>query len=211
MRTESVSGHLQAPVSQRSDSQEPQHSPGGLAWLKDVVRELWIPGVVILGIVAYLALDAVGAHLAAVVVAVGVTVLEGWALLAETVTMLLKRQYALDYIAVLAIGVGLWAGEYVVAMIIALMVSSGRTLEEYGASRAKRSLTALVDRIPSEVLRWDGPADDRGRPGAHARVCDVAVGQHVYVRKGEVIPLDGVLRSPDGLADESSLTGEPYE
>jgi len=175
------------------------------------LRELWIPAVVALGIGAYLSLDALGVRLAAVAVAVGVTLLGSWSLLVETVTLLLKRQYALDYIAVLAIGVGLWAGEYVVAMLIALMVSSGRTLEEYGASRARRSLTALVDRIPSEVLRWDGPADDRGRPGAHARVSDVAVGEHVYVRKGEVIPLDGVLRSPSGLADESSLTGEPYE
>ena len=109
---------------------------------------------------------------------------------------MLKRQYALDYIAVLAIAVGLWAGEYVVAMMIALMVSSGRTLEEYGVARAKRSLTALVDRIPSEVLRWDGPVDDRGGPGTASGVADVAVGEQIYIRKGEVIPLDGMLISP---------------
>src|SRR3954471_13737432 len=105
--------------------------------------------------------------------------------------------------AVLAIVVGLWAGEYVAAMLIALMVSSGRTLEEYGVSRAKRSLTALVDRIPSEVLLWNGaPETDAssagaslrhhlaGEPGARVQVTDVAVGQYVYVRKGEVISLD---------------------
>jgi heavy metal translocating P-type ATPase len=96
-------------------------------------------------------------------------------------------------------------------MIIALMVSSGRTLEAYGVARAKRSLTALVDRIPSDVLLWDGDPRGDGQPGAAARVADVRVGQHIYIRKGEVIPLDGTLTSPSGLTDESSLTGEPYE
>src|SRR5262249_41957084 len=157
------------------------------------LRELWAPAVVLLGIGAYLALQAAGQSALAVAVAVGVTLLGGWGLLAETVTLLLRRQYALAYIAVLAIGVGLWGGEYVVAMLIALMVSSGRTLEAYGVSRAKQSLTALVDRIPSEVLRWDGPAEmlsGRGRPGAQVPVAEIAVGERIYVRKGEVIPLD---------------------
>ncbi|MFN8632983.1 MAG: heavy metal translocating P-type ATPase [Chloroflexota bacterium] len=175
------------------------------------LRDFWVPGVVLLGIGAFFALQAAGLPRLAAFVAFAVTVLGSWGLATETVTLLLKRQYALDYIAILAIAVGLWAGEYVVAMIIALMVSSGRTLEEYGVSRAKRSLTALVDRIPSEVLRWDGPADDRGGIGDRVLVADVAVGQQIYVRRGEVIPLDGVLASPAGLADESSLTGEPYE
>jgi heavy metal translocating P-type ATPase len=205
MSHHSGSGAAQAPD---------RHASHALTLLREGVRELWIPGVVVLGIAAYLALRALGQPVAAVSVAVAVTLLGGWGLLVETATLLLKRQYALDYIAVLAIAVGLWAGEYVVAMIIALMVSSGRTLEEYGVSRARRSLTALVDRIPSHVLRWDGPGDahgSRGSVGGPALVADVLVGERIYVRKGEVIPLDGVLESPGGLTDESSLTGEPYE
>src|SRR5215212_11343094 len=159
MHTGSVSGHCDDSLSQGSGL--PRGSLPGriLMLLGQGLRELWIPAVVALGIGAYLSLDALGVRLAAVAVAVGVTLLGGWGLLVETVTLLLKRQYALDYIALLAIVVGLWAGEYIVAMLIALMVSSGRTLEEYGVSRAKRSLTALVDRIPSEVLIWDGAVD----------------------------------------------------
>jgi heavy metal translocating P-type ATPase len=219
MQSESVSRYWRPSLSHRSTLGGGRF-PGWLSGLtrqrlgqtvRELLAEFWVPASVLLGIVAYLALQAAGLPLVAVGVAVGVTLLGGWGLLVETVTLLMRRQYALDYIAVLAIGVGLWAGEYVVAMIIALMVSSGRTLEEYGVSRAKRSLTALVDRIPSEVLLWDGTPDERGRPGARAQVADVAVGQHIYVRKGEVIPLDGVLTSPSGLTDESSLTGEPYE
>ena len=179
--------------------------------LLGIVREFLIPGIVLLGIGAYLVLQALGLPFAAVVVAVSVTVLGSWGLVTETVTLLLKRQYALDYIAVLAIAVGLWSGEYIVAAIIALMVSSGRTLEEYGVSRAKRSLTALIDRIPSDVLLWSGTSLADGYRGGSTPVAEVTVGQLIYLRKGEVIPLDGVLESPSGLTDESSLTGEPYE
>jgi len=177
----------------------------------EFLREFKVPGVVLLGMVAYLVLQALGQPTAAVTIAVAVTLIGSWELLAETVTLLFKRQYALDYIAVLAIAVGIWAGEYIVAMIIALMVSSGRTLEAYGVARAKRSLTALADRIPDDVLLWTGDPAGGGEPGATVKVGEVGVGQHIYIRKGEVIPLDGILASPGGLTDESSLTGEPYE
>jgi P-type E1-E2 ATPase len=36
----------------------------------------------------------------------------------------------------------------------------------------------------------------------------VAIGSIVLVRKGEVVPLDGVLLSARAMLDESSLTGE---
>ncbi|MGE3913473.1 MAG: heavy metal translocating P-type ATPase [Chloroflexota bacterium] len=181
------------------------------AWLAESARAFLAPAVVLLGIVVYLALQAAGQPAAAIVVALAVTLIGSWELVVETVTLLFRRQYALDYIAVLAIGVGVFAGEYIVAMIIALMVSSGRTLEEYGVSRAKRSLTALVDRIPADVLRWDGENAEQGQPGARTHLTEVAVGDLIYVRRGEVIPLDGELISSIGLTDESSLTGEPYE
>src|SRR5689334_19196055 len=129
MQSGSVSANWRSSVSRRSPRDRVRLTLPSPALLRRLLRELWIPGVIVLGIVAYVALQAVGLSLAAVTVAVGVTLLGGWGLLAETVTLLAKRQYALDYIALLAIVVGLWAGEYVVAMLIALMVSSGRTLE----------------------------------------------------------------------------------
>lgn len=180
-------------------------------WFREAAREFLTPGIVLLGIAAHLALLALGYPMTAVVIAVIVTLIGSYELVLETVTLLFKRQYALDYIAVVAIAVGLWANEYVVAMIIALMVTTGRTLEEYGVSRAKQSLTALVSRIPTDVLRWDGESAVHGQPGTRTHLDEIAVGDLVYIRRGEVIPLDGVLLSAEGLTEESSLTGEPYE
>ncbi|HVZ58427.1 MAG TPA: heavy metal translocating P-type ATPase [Patescibacteria group bacterium] len=118
---------------------------------------------------------------------------------------LLKKHFALDYIAILAVVVSVITGEYLVAAIIALMISSGDTLEEYGAKQAKRSLTKLVDRIPQDVILWQD-----NNPGETIKIGSVEVGQQILIRKGEVIPLDGQLVSEYGLTDESSLTGEPY-
>lgn len=126
-------------------------------------------------------------------------------LIKDTVTSLIHKEFALDYIALLAITVALISQQYLVAAIIVLMLSGGNTLEDYGMQLAKQSLTALTDRIPSEVIIWDEQESNK-----KAKIEDVKVGEIILVRKGEVIPLDGNLISSKGQIDESSLTGEPY-
>jgi heavy metal translocating P-type ATPase len=72
-------------------------------------------------------------------------------------------------------------------------------------TRAKKSLTALADRIPNTVMLWkDGHIADS------KHIDQVTIGEEIAVRKGEVVPLDGTLLSGAALLDESSLTGEPY-
>lgn len=126
-------------------------------------------------------------------------------LIKDTYSALVRRSYALDYIALLAITVGIVSGEYLVTSIIVLMLSGGTTLERYGTSKAKQSLSALADRIPNSVYLWEKDAI-----GTKVKIDEVKIGQEVVVRKGEVVPLDGVLVSQSGTTDESSLTGEPY-
>jgi heavy metal translocating P-type ATPase len=164
-----------------------------------------IPAIVVLTIVFYLILLILKLDLAAAIVAIFATLLGSYRLFYETATSLLKKNFALDYIAILAILVSLATQEYLVAAILALMIASGRTLEDYGVSQAKKSLTKLAERIPNEVILWIN-----GKIGAKVRIEKVRKGQQIFVRKGEVIGLDGVLASEDGLTDESSLTGEPY-
>lgn len=126
-------------------------------------------------------------------------------LLKESIDALRNKQFALDYIAILAILVSLISGEYLVALVIVLMLSGGQTLEKYGMAKAKESLTALTERIPNEVVLWNNGKADMRRP-----IGTINVGEEIAVRKGEVIPLDGILNSAEAIIDESSLTGEPY-
>jgi heavy metal translocating P-type ATPase len=164
-----------------------------------------IPAIVILAIILYLVLLILKLDMPAASVAIFATLLGSYRLFYETVISLLKKNFALDYIAILAIIVALATQEYLVATILALMIASGRTLEDYGVSQAKKSLTKLAERIPNEVFLWTN-----GKIGEKINIKKVKIGQEVLVRKGEVIGLDGILVSKDGLTDESSLTGEPY-
>src|ERR1035437_9519641 len=164
-----------------------------------------VPAIIVLAIVFYLLLLLLKLTLAANLVAIFATLLGSYRLFYETVSSLLKKNFALDYIAILAIIVSLATQEYLVAIILALMISSGRTLEDYGVSQAKKSLTRLAERIPNEVFLWVN-----GKIGEKTRIEKIKIGQEILVRKGEVISLDGNLVSEDGLTDESSLTGEPY-
>ncbi len=170
------------------------------------MRLLIIPSIVLLGIAAYVVLFfAYHLTTVALVVIFAVIFIGSFHLLRGTIVSLWHRHFALDYIALLAIVVGVASGEYLVAAVIALMLASGDALEKYAVAKAKNSLTALTNRIPSDVFLWRNNAKDKKIP-----IASVAAGEEIFVHKGEVIPLDGILLSPAALTDESSLTGEPY-
>lgn len=160
-----------------------------------------VPALVLLGTVSYVLL---GSNPMATPVVLATVALGTFRMLKETLSALLRKQFALDYIAIVAIAVALVTNEYLVAAILALMVSSGGALDDYGARQAKKSLTALADRIPADVVMWEGA------PGAKKKLAEVKVGDEILIRKGEVVALDGTLLSESGETDESSLTGEPY-
>ena len=64
-------------------------------------------------------------------------------------------------------------------------------------------MRSLVDRAPRVAhRRLDQRIED-------VAVADVAVGDTILVRGGEVIPVDGVISSPSAVIDEFALTGEP--
>lgn len=164
-----------------------------------------IPAIVIIAIILYIILLIFRLDTAASLVGIFATLLGSYRLFYETATSILKRQFALDYIAILAILVALATREYLVSAILALMIASGRTLEDYGVSLAKKSLTKLAERIPNEVYLWVNQ-----KMGGKEKIEKIKKGQEIFIRKGEVIGLDGILVSKVGLTDESSLTGEPY-
>lgn len=171
----------------------------------NLLREFKVPLLILAAILVYLILNIFNLHFFAKAAILGATLLGSFELFREIFLSLLKRRFALDYIAILAIIVALITQEYLVAAILALMISSGRTLEEYGVSQAKKSLSKLVERIPNEVVIWE-----TNKPGKTEKINNIKVGDEILVRKGEVIGLDGILMSEYGLTDESSLTGEPY-
>lgn len=109
----------------------------------------------------------------------------------------------LDILALTAIVVGLLQQEYWAAIVIALMLTGGEALEDYAERRATHELTGLLDRAPKKAHLLDNQGALKD-----VDVNNVAVGNHVLVKPGEVIPVDGEIIQGTTSIDESSLTGE---
>jgi len=115
---------------------------------------------------------------------------------------LLQREIGVDVIAVLAMAGALALGEYLASAILALMLTGGTALERFAINRARRELSALIQRAPRTAHRLVGTdildidADE------------VAIGDVLVVKPGEVVPVDGVIGSGNAVLDESALTGE---
>ena len=123
------------------------------------------------------------------------------ALVREAVAGLLRRDPGVDVIALLAMASSLALGQYLAGAVIALMLATGDALEAFADRRAHRELSALLERAPRTVRRYeDGQLVERP-------VEDVAPGDRLLIRPGEVVPVDGVA-SGHLVLDESALTGE---
>jgi heavy metal translocating P-type ATPase len=129
------------------------------------------------------------------------TVLALVSLLRDVVEGLMRRQPGVDVIALLAMGGSLALEQYLAGAVIALMLASGEALESYADRRAHRELSALLDRAPRTVTRYEDEVLVE-RP-----VEDVRPGDRLLVKQGVVIPVDGVA-STHAVLDESALTGE---
>ncbi|MGZ4417445.1 MAG: heavy metal translocating P-type ATPase [Gaiellaceae bacterium] len=116
---------------------------------------------------------------------------------------LLRRNVGVDAIALFSMAGALVLGEYLAGAVVALMLAGGNALEESANRRARRELTALVERAPrSALLRRDDAL-------VEVPIEEVAADDVVLVRAGEVVPVDGMVESDEAIVDESALTGEP--
>ncbi|OGG60351.1 cadmium-translocating P-type ATPase [Candidatus Kaiserbacteria bacterium RIFCSPHIGHO2_02_FULL_50_50] len=121
----------------------------------------------------------------------------------DSIRNIRAKNYALDYIAFLALVVSLVAHEYLAGAVVALMFASGEALEAFAEGKATQSLRALLDRLPknARVLHDDGTIE--AQP-----LTQVVPGAHIMVLRNELVPLDGLLLSPKGIFNEANLTGE---
>ncbi|MDT0180179.1 heavy metal translocating P-type ATPase [Microbacterium sp. ARD31] len=174
-------------------------------WLRRLVRYPAIAATLVVGTVVLVlaASDVPAARWIATVYVAGVIV---WVLIGM-VRDVLRGHVGLDILAVVAMAATLAVGEYIAALIIVLMLSGGAALEDAAARRAKRELTALLDRSPriAHLLTRSDAGTDAVRD---VDVDDVEPEDVLLIRPAEIVPVDGILLSTSGTFDESSLTGE---
>lgn len=115
-----------------------------------------------------------------------------------------RGRIGVDLIAVLAVAGAMAVGELLAAAVIAVMLTSGRTLEEWAAERAQRDLHALLARAPRTARRYrDGVLETVPLAG-------IVPGDLLMVAPGDVVPVDGTMTNGSAVLDESALTGEAH-
>ena len=118
-------------------------------------------------------------------------------------TVIVDHHMGVDTIALVAMVGALALGQEFAGVIIGLMFSGGQTLEEVASTRARRELTALVQRAPKVAQLRVGDRLEQ------VPVAQVEAGDVVVVRTGEVVPVDGIVVGGEAVVDTSTLSGEP--
>ncbi|KGF69179.1 haloacid dehalogenase [Hoeflea sp. BAL378] len=155
-----------------------------------------------LGLAAGLALLAAGLPVQADLVWTAGVVPVLAALLIEIVRSLSRGEVGLDIVAALSMTSALVFGETLAAAVVAVMYSGGTFLESFAEGRARREMSDLLSRVPRTATRRRNGALDE------VPLDDIALGDLLLIRQGDVAPVDGTVESDRAILDQSALTGE---
>ena len=136
-------------------------------------------------------------------VAFGLSALAGgWFALRSSLRSLARGRFDVNLLMILA-ALGAGAIGYVFeGAVLMFLFSLSNTLEVYTMGRTRHALHALLKLRPARALVRRGGREIEVEAEA------VLVGEHVIVKPGEAIPVDGVVLSGESLVDQSHLTGE---
>ena len=114
--------------------------------------------------------------------------------------------YGFSLVALLAPGLLPQAARAVyfeAAVVIVVLILTGRWLEARAKGRTGAAIAKLVGLQPrtARVMRDGAPQD--------VPIASLLVGDHVIVRPGERLPVDGAITEGRSPIDESMITGEP--
>ena len=162
-----------------------------------------VPAIAGALIVASLLASAAGAPSAAAdALMIAAAALAAWRIVRSAARALRAGVVGIDLlVSAAAIGAVL-IGDFWEAAAVAFLFTVGHALEAQTLARTRSALSELVDLTPTTALLY--------RDGVQEEVPATAVtpGQHVLVKNGARVPVDGEVVSGRGTVDESSITGE---
>lgn len=122
-----------------------------------------------------------------------------------TIKGILHGYFASDIVAMLAILTAIITNNAFPGVIIVIMQSGGKALEDYAYRRATTSLDELLKRSPKVAHRKKNQEEIED-----IEVIKIRIGDVLVIRPGDLIPVDGTIISGYAQIDESSITGEPF-
>ncbi len=118
------------------------------------------------------------------------------------VTMIERRRLTAGTLVVIAVVGSAYVGEYMAAAVISFMMLAGEFLEELTLQRTRDAVRALAQLAPD--VAWL----ERGGAWVLVSLEEVAPGDHVLVRPGDRVPVDGTVVSGEASLSEATITGE---
>lgn len=92
--------------------------------------------------------------------------------------------------------------EYPEAVMVMWLYQIGEWFQQYAVGKSRQSISDLMD------IRPDYANVERDGKLEKVDPDDVSIGDHIVVKPGEKIPLDGIVIKGSSLVDTSALTGE---
>jgi heavy metal translocating P-type ATPase len=129
-------------------------------------------------------------------------VLLGAPIVFQTLRKALHGRFATDVVATLSIVGAIALDQPLAGLVIVLMQSGGEALERYAEGRASAAVRALEEAAPRIAHRVGAERIQ------DITVAEIAVGDELLVRPGELVPCDGIVVDGESELDTSSLTGE---
>lgn len=130
-------------------------------------------------------------------------IVTGAPLVWRTLRGMLAGRLAADIVASLAIAGAALLQQPLAGLIVVVMQTGGEALERYAEGRASAAVRELEAAAPTIAHRL------REGETADVPIGDVAVGDELIVRPGEMIPCDAIVVHGHSQIDASRITGEP--
>ncbi|MEO9021871.1 MAG: heavy metal translocating P-type ATPase [Ginsengibacter sp.] len=90
------------------------------------------------------------------------------------------------------------------AAVVITFILLGKVMEEKAKSNTSSAIKKLIGLQPKTVVKID-----TGGSESVIKISEVQVGDHLLVKPGEKIPVDGMVVSGNSFVDESMISGEP--
>ncbi len=177
-------------------------------WLKEqwndlARRKLWIVGIsgvaIIIALIAGRIFDRWDIHHPLMIFA---AIIAGTDIGIRAIRALMRKQITIELLVTIAATGALIIGEYWESAAVTFLFVFGSWLEARTLNRTRSSLAGLIKLAPSTAfVEMDGEV-------VEMPLYDVAPGDHVQVRPGDSIPVDGVVIRGTTSINEAAITGE---
>jgi Cu2+-exporting ATPase len=90
------------------------------------------------------------------------------------------------------------------AAVVITFILLGKMMEENAKSNTSSAIKKLIGLQPKTVLKMNDDGSE-----SLIKISEVKVGDHLLVKPGDKIPVDGIVVSGNSFVDESMISGEP--